>query len=53
MAYVRIDTTTKAIKESKGLESKLWESLLTSSFDTDIVYTMIERDKIFELLDWQ
>ena len=53
IAYIRIDTYTKPIKESKNLEARLWDALLTSSFDTDIRLSKIHERQIFELLDWE
>lgn len=51
--YIRIGTYTKPIKENKELESKLWESLLMSSFDKDIAISRVNENQLFELIDWE
>ncbi|QFR39482.1 transcriptional regulator [Candidatus Gracilibacteria bacterium 28_42_T64] len=49
--YVRVDTYTKSIVGYKNLESKLWEKILGSSFDTDICLSKISDIKVTEYID--
>ena len=53
IAYIRIDTYTKTIKENKRIESLLWDALLNSSFDKDIALSRVHESNIFDLLDWE
>ena len=53
IAYIRIWSYTKPTKQSKELESQLWESLLHSNFDTDIVLSRVDESQVFELIDWK
>ena len=53
VSYIRIESYTKPVKQSKTLEAQLWETLLHSNFDTDIAMSRVTEVDIFELIDWK
>ncbi len=51
--YIRNESYTKPISSHPHLESKLWESILMSSFDREIAMTRVTVDNLYELIDWE
>lgn len=51
--YIRVESYTKLLVDFPELEKRLWNSLLQSSFESEIAAKWVERADILRLIDWK
>ncbi len=50
--YIRVGSSKKKLSEHPELARKLWEEILRTSFEEGYATDLLERDELFELLDF-